>query len=185
MKILIIGGGGREHALAWKAAQSPQVSRVFVAPGNAGTTHEHKVQNIDIAADDIESLVDFASTERIQLTIVGPEVPLVAGIVDEFQAANLACFGPDKKAAQLEGSKSFSKAFLERHHIPTAEYVHFTDLDAAINYINIKGAPIVIKADGLAAGKGVVVALNKEEAIAAVIEMLDGNKFFPETGIPI
>jgi len=177
MKILIIGGGGREHALAWKAAQSPQVSRVFVAPGNAGTTHEHKVQNIDIAADDIESLVDFASTERIQLTIVGPEVPLVAGIVDEFQAANLACFGPDKKAAQLEGSKSFSKAFLERHHIPTAEYVHFTDLDAAINYINIKGAPIVIKADGLAAGKGVVVALNKEEAIAAVIEMLDGNKF--------
>ena len=177
MKILIVGGGGREHALAWKTAQSPAVEIVYVAPGNAGTAREAKLENIAIAADDIGALKKFAINENIDLTIIGPEVPLVAGIVDEFQQANLACFGPGKKAAQLEGSKSFSKAFLQRHAIPTAEYQYFTELDAAVAYIQKKGAPIVVKADGLAAGKGVVVAQDEASAIAAVSDMLAGNKF--------
>jgi phosphoribosylamine---glycine ligase len=177
MKILIVGGGGREHALAWKVAQSPAVEIVYVAPGNAGTAQEAKLENIAIAADDIGALKEFAINQNIDLTIIGPEVPLVAGIVDEFQQASLACFGPGKKAAQLEGSKSFSKAFLQRHTIPTAEYQHFTELEAAVAYIKEKGAPIVIKADGLAAGKGVVVAQDEAEALAAVTDMLEGNKF--------
>jgi len=177
MKILIIGGGGREHALAWKVAQSPKVAIVYVAPGNAGTAGEDKVQNVAIAADDIAALKDFALEKAIDLAIVGPEIPLVAGIVDEFQEAGLACFGPGKLAAQLEGSKSFSKAFLQRHGIPTAEYQHFTGLHQAIAYIKDNGTPIVIKADGLAAGKGVVVAQDEAEAINAVTDMLAGNKF--------
>jgi phosphoribosylamine---glycine ligase len=177
MKILIVGGGGREHALAWKAAQSPAVETVYVAPGNAGTAEEAKLINIAIAADDISALKDFAISEKIDLTIIGPEIPLVAGIVDEFQQSDLACFGPGKKASQLEGSKSFSKAFLKRQAIPTADYEHFTDLDKAIAYIKEKGAPIVVKADGLAAGKGVVVAQEEAEAISAVTDMLAGNKF--------
>ena len=177
MKILVVGGGGREHALAWKAAQSQRVQKVYVAPGNAGTDGEPKVENVAIGAEDIPGLLDFAHREAIDLTIVGPEVPLVAGIVDEFQAQGLPCFGPGKLAAQLEGSKSFSKDFLLRHNIPTAEYGHFSDLDDALAYIREKGAPIVIKADGLAAGKGVVVALDEAEAIAAATDMLSGNKF--------
>ena len=177
MKILVVGGGGREHALAWKTAQSERVQRVYVAPGNAGTAREDKVENISIGAEDIPKLLDFARSQHIDLTIVGPEVPLVAGIVDEFQAAGLACFGPGKLAAQLEGSKSFSKAFLLRHNIPTAAYAHFSNLDEALTYIKEKGAPIVIKADGLAAGKGVVVALDEAEAIAAATDMLCANKF--------
>jgi phosphoribosylamine---glycine ligase len=177
MKILIVGGGGREHALAWKAAQSAYVEIVYVAPGNAGTAEESKLENINISADDINALKEFALSESINLTIIGPEVPLVEGIVDEFQQANLPCFGPSKKASQLEGSKSFSKAFLKRQHIPTADYEHFSDLDKAIAYIKENGAPIVVKADGLAAGKGVVVAQNEEEAIAAATDMLAGNKF--------
>ncbi len=177
MKVLIVGGGGREHALAWKVACSPQVDCVYVAPGNAGTAQETGVENIAVAADDIAALLAFAIDNTVDLTIIGPEVPLVAGIVDEFQKAGLACFGPDKKAARLEGSKSFSKAFLQRHGIPTAEYRHFNAVDAALAYIRNKGAPIVIKADGLAAGKGVVVARSDSEAIAAVTDMLAGNKF--------
>jgi phosphoribosylamine--glycine ligase len=177
MKILIVGGGGREHALAWKAAQSPVVEIVYVAPGNAGTEAETGLKNIAIAADDINALKDFAIKESIDLTIIGPEVPLVAGIVDEFQSASLACFGPSRKASQLEGSKSFSKAFLKRQAIPSADYEHFTDLNRAIAYIKEKGAPIVVKADGLAAGKGVVVAHNETEAITAVTDMLTGNRF--------
>ncbi len=177
MKILIIGGGGREHALSWKVAQSPKVAIVYVAPGNAGTAGEDKVRNVAIAADDIAALKDFALEKAIDLAIVGPEIPLVAGIVDEFQEAGLACFGPGKLAAQLEGSKSFSKAFLQRHGIPTAEYQHFTELHQAIAYIKTNGTPIVIKADGLAAGKGVVVAHDEAEAINAVTDMLAGNKF--------
>ena len=177
MKILIIGGGGREHALAWKVAQSPKVAIVYVAPGNAGTAGEDKVRNVAIAADDIAALKDFALEKAIDLAIVGPEIPLVAGIVDEFQEAGLACFGPGKLAAQLEGSKSFSKAFLQRHSIPTAEYQHFTELHQAIAYIKANGTPIVIKADGLAAGKGVVVTHDEAEAINAVTDMLAGNKF--------
>ncbi len=177
MKILIVGGGGREHALGWKAAQSPSVDKVYVAPGNAGTANEAMLQNIAIAADDINALREFASTEKIDLTIVGPEVPLVAGIVDEFQLHDLACFGPSKKASQLEGSKSFSKAFLKRMNIPTADYQHFTDLDKAVSYIKEKGAPIVVKADGLAAGKGVIVADKEADAISAVTDMLAGNRF--------
>lgn len=177
MKILIIGGGGREHALSWKVAQSPKVAIVYVAPGNAGTAGEDKVRNVAIAADDIAALKDFALEKAIDLAIVGPEIPLVAGIVDEFQEAGLACFGPGKLAAQLEGSKSFSKAFLQRHGIPTAEYQHFTELHQAIAYIKTNSTPIVIKADGLAAGKGVVVAHDEAEAINAVTDMLAGNKF--------
>lgn len=177
MKVLVVGGGGREHALAWKLAQSDRASHVYVAPGNAGTALEAGLENIDIAADDIEALKSFALAEQIELTVIGPEVPLVAGIVDVFQQHGLACLGPEKKAARLEGSKSFSKEFLQRHNIPTAEYRHFSELEAAIAYINTIGAPIVVKADGLAAGKGVVVAQTISEAIEAVTAMLDGNKF--------
>ncbi|MDD5113723.1 MAG: phosphoribosylamine--glycine ligase, partial [Methylobacter sp.] len=177
MKILIVGSGGREHALAWKAKQSTKVEKVFVAPGNAGTALESGVENIAIAVDDIAGLLAFAQQQAIDLTIIGPEIPLVLGVVDSFQAAGLKCFGPSAKAAQLEGSKSFCKDFMIRHNIPTAAYQSFTDKDLAIAYINQKGAPIVVKADGLAAGKGVIVAQTEVEAIAAVEDMLSGNVF--------
>ena len=177
MNILIIGGGGREHALAWKAAQSPRVDTVFVAPGNAGTAHESGVRNVPIEAGDIEALVDFAGENAIGLTIVGPEVPLVAGVVDRFTAAGLRCFGPTRAAAQLEGSKTFSKDFLARHGIPTARYAAFTRVSEAVDYIRAHGAPIVVKADGLAAGKGVILARTEAQAIAAVEDMLSGNAF--------
>lgn len=177
MKVLIIGGGGREHALAWKAAQSSGVDTVFVAPGNAGTALEPSIKNVPIPADDIQALLKFARTEKIDLTIVGPEVPLVAGVVDAFAEAGLPCFGPSKGAAQLEGSKAFTKDFLARHHIPTAAYGNFTDIEPAIAYIREQGTPIVIKADGLAAGKGVILAQTEDQAIAAVKDMLAGNVF--------
>jgi len=177
MKVLIVGGGGREHALAWKVAQSPEVERVYVAPGNAGTELEPGVENAAINADDIETLVKFAHDQDIGLTIVGPEVPLVAGIVDKFNAAGLPCFGPTRDAAILEGSKSFTKDFLKRHHIPTAEYATFTDLATALDYIRELEFPVVIKADGLAAGKGVVVVHSRGEAVETATAMLAGNKF--------
>jgi phosphoribosylamine--glycine ligase len=177
MKVLIVGGGGREHALAWKAAQSEKVDMVYVAPGNPGTSSEDKVSNINIVAEDISALKTFAEKEEIDLTIVGPENPLVDGIVDEFRQAGLPCFGPSKDAAILEGSKSFSKDFLQRHNIPTAEYQVFSDVDAAKEYVKAKGAPIVVKADGLAAGKGVIIAMTENEAIVAIEDMLAGNKF--------
>jgi len=177
MKILVIGGGGREHALAWKAAQSPLASAVFVAPGNAGTALENNIENVDINGEDIPALLEFALNKQIDLTIVGPEAALVEGIVDRFTAAGLKIFGPTKNAAQLEGSKAFTKDFLERHDIPTAFYGNFTEIEPAIKYIEEKGAPIVIKADGLAAGKGVILAQSNDEAIAAVKDMLAGNKF--------
>ena len=177
MKILIIGGGGREHALAWKAAQSPLVEIVYVAPGNAGTLNEQKVKNIDIQADDISALCQFALDNTIELTIVGPEAPLVIGVVDLFQKHGLSIFGPSKKAAQLEGSKTFTKDFLARHHIPTADYQSFTEIQPAHDYIDRVGAPIVIKADGLAAGKGVILADTVDQAKTAVQDMLAGNAF--------
>lgn len=177
MKILIIGSGGREHALAWKAAQSDAVEMVFVAPGNAGTALEPKITNIAIDVMDFTALADFAAQNTVTLTIVGPEAPLVEGVVDYFQQRGLAIFGPGKGAAQLEGSKAFTKDFLARHRIPTAEYHTFTELQAALDYLHEKGAPIVIKADGLAAGKGVVVAKTLTEAEAAVRDMLSGNAF--------
>jgi len=177
MKVLVIGGGGREHALAWKAAQSPQVETVFVAPGNAGTAAEATLQNVEINAEDIEGLLAFALQEEIELTIVGPEAPLVAGVVDRFNASGLKCFGPSKAAAQLEGSKAFSKDFLKKHRIPTAAYDVFTEIEPAIAYIKECGAPIVVKADGLAAGKGVILAETEEQAIEAVNDMLAGNAF--------
>ncbi len=177
MKVLVIGGGGREHALAWKAAQSPQVDEVLVAPGNAGTALEPGVRNVAVAAEDLDGLVALARNEKIGLTIVGPEAPLVAGVVNRFRAAGLACFGPDAGAAQLEGSKAFTKDFLARHNIPTAAYGAFTEVAGAEAYIREQGAPIVVKADGLAAGKGVVVARSEDEAIAAVHDMLEGNAF--------
>jgi len=177
MNILIIGSGGREHALAWKTAQSPDVETVFVAPGNAGTAGEQSVKNVEIAVDNIPELIKFASDNTIALTIVGPEVPLVAGIVDAFSGAGLRCFGPSKLAAQLEGSKAFSKDFLARHNIPTAAYGAFTEIDKAVAYIKEQGAPIVVKADGLAAGKGVILAGTEQQAIAAVEDMLAGNVF--------
>ena len=177
MKVLIIGSGGREHALAYKAAQSKNVEQVFVAPGNAGTATELKVQNVNINADNISALLEFALSEQIGLTIVGPEQPLVLGVVDSFEDAGLTIFGPSKAAAQLEGSKSFSKDFLAKYDIPTAEYKTFEDIDSAVAYIDDKGAPIVVKADGLAAGKGVIVALTKQEAYDAVQDMLADNKF--------
>jgi phosphoribosylamine---glycine ligase len=177
MNILIIGNGGREHALAWKAAQSENIQKVFVAPGNAGTAHEAKLENLPIKADNLSALVNFAQDHAIDLTIVGPEAPLVAGIVDEFQKVGLRCFGPCKAAAQLEGSKAFTKDFLARHQIPSAAYAKFTDIEPAIAYIRQKGAPIVVKADGLAAGKGVIVAQREEEAITAVQQMLSGDAF--------
>jgi phosphoribosylamine--glycine ligase len=175
MKVLVIGGGGREHALAWKCAQSPQVERVFVAPGNGGTAWEPKVENVPLAATDLDALVAFAQREAVGLTLVGPEQPLVAGVVDCFQAAGLPCFGPSRAAAQLEGSKAFSKAFMERHGIPTARHQSFTDPDAAHAYLDSVGAPVVVKADGLAAGKGVVVAHDLAEAHRAVSDMLGGQ----------
>ncbi|MWP46032.1 phosphoribosylamine--glycine ligase [Gilliamella sp. Pas-s27] len=177
MKVLVIGNGGREHALAWKIAQSPRVSKVFVAPGNAGTSLEPSLENINIKATDVGGLLSFAQQEQIDLTIVGPEAPLVIGIVDSFQKAGLKIFGPTKAAAQLEGSKAFTKDFLARHNIPTAEYQNFTEVAPAINYIREKGVPIVIKADGLAAGKGVIVAMSLKEAEDAVHDMLAGNAF--------
>ena len=177
MKVLIIGNGGREHALAWKCAQSADVDEVLVAPGNAGTAREGKVRNVSVSADDIDALARLARDEKIGLTIIGPEAPLVAGIVDHFDSLGLPCFGPSAAAAQLEGSKAFTKDFLARHNIPTADYQNFSELEPALAYIREKGAPIVIKADGLAAGKGVIVALSLEEAEAAATDMLDGGAF--------
>ena len=177
MKILVIGAGGREHALAWKAAQSPKVDEVLVAPGNAGTANEPRMRNVEIAADDIPNLAALARDEAVGLTVVGPEAPLVAGVVDAFRAAGLRCFGPDRAAAQLEGSKAFTKDFLARHRIPTAAYGKFTDAAKAKAYIRARGAPIVVKADGLAAGKGVILAETVEQAEAAVDDMLAGNVF--------
>ncbi len=177
MKILLVGSGGREHALAWKLAQSSQVDKVLVAPGNAGTEQEAKVENIAIEADDIDALLDYAKSQAVDLTVVGPEAPLVLGIVDRFNEAGLKCFGPTKGAAQLEGSKAFSKDFFARYHIPTAAYGNFTDVDEATAYIKEQGAPIVVKADGLAAGKGVIIAETEAEAIDAVKDMLAGNAF--------
>jgi phosphoribosylamine--glycine ligase len=177
MKVLVIGSGGREHALAWKIGQSARVSEVLVAPGNAGTAREPKVRNVDVAATDLDALLALAKSERVGLTVVGPEAPLVAGIVDRFRAAGLRCFGPRRIAAQLEGSKAFAKDFLARHNIPTAHYAVFTDLNPALAYVRehahrSHGAPIVVKADGLAAGKGVVVALTLADAEQALHDML-------------
>lgn len=177
MKVLIIGSGGREHALAWKAAQSPQVRKVFVAPGNAGTAREAALENVPLGVEAIDELVEFARQNTVDLTIVGPEAPLVMGVVDAFQAAGLPCFGPTRAAAQLEGSKAFTKDFLARHHIPTAAYQNFTEIEPALAYLRQQGAPIVVKADGLAAGKGVIVAQTQDEAEAAVRDMLAGNAF--------
>lgn len=177
MKVLVIGGGGREHALAWKAAQSKQVSKVYVAPGNAGTKTENKLENVAITVSEIDKLVEFANSNDISLTIVGPEQPLVEGVVDAFQAQGLTIFGPSAKAAQLEGSKAFTKDFLARHQIPSGYYKTFTEVDAALAYVHDQGAPIVIKADGLAAGKGVIVAMTLTEAEDAIKDMLAGNVF--------
>lgn len=177
MNVLIIGGGGREHALAWKAAQSSKVTKVYVAPGNAGTALEDGVENVAIAVDDIAGLLQFAQSKQVGLTIVGPEAPLVIGVVDAFTDAGLSCFGPTQGAAQLEGSKAFTKDFLARHNIPTAAYKVFTDADQACDYIQQQGAPIVVKADGLAAGKGVIVATSVEQAQDAARDMLLDNKF--------
>jgi phosphoribosylamine--glycine ligase len=177
MKVLVIGGGGREHALAWKAAASVDVELVFVAPGNAGTAREPKVRNVPIAPTDLDALVAFAAAEGVGLTLVGPEAPLVAGVVDRFTARGLPCFGPTAAAAQLEGSKAFTKDFLARHGIPTAAHATFEDVGAAEAWIRERGAPIVVKADGLAAGKGVVVATTVDEALAAVRDMLGGAAF--------
>jgi len=177
LKVLIIGSGGREHALAWKCAQSPDVEEILVAPGNAGTALEPNVRNVDASSDDIEALAALAQSEIVGLTIVGPEAPLVAGIVDRFNELGLPCFGPSALAAQLEGSKAFTKDFLSRHNIPTAAYRNFTKLQPALEYIRDQGAPIVIKADGLAAGKGVIVAMTLEEAEDAATDMLSGGRF--------
>src|SRR6185503_1322783 len=173
MKVLVVGGGGREHALAWRVAQSPRVGKVFVAPGNAGTAREPGMVNVPLT--DIATLVAFARRENVRITIVGPEAPLAAGIVDAFRAAALPVFGPTRAAAQLESSKDFAKAFMARHRIPTADYATFTDAAAAHAYVDAHGAPIVVKADGLAAGKGVVVATNAEEAHRAIDAMLEGG----------
>ncbi|WP_353140214.1 phosphoribosylamine--glycine ligase [Limnohabitans sp.] len=175
MNVLIIGGGGREHALAWKIAQSNKVQKVFVAPGNGGTARDKRLDNMDIT--DVKALREFAQSQGVELTVVGPETPLAAGVVDEFRAHGLRIFGPTQAAAQLESSKAFSKAFMKRHNIPTADYDTFTDAQAAHDYVNAKGAPIVVKADGLAAGKGVVVAMTAAEAHEAIDFMLQGNTF--------
>jgi phosphoribosylamine--glycine ligase len=175
MRVLIVGSGGREHALAWKCAQT--ADEVIVAPGNAGTAREQKVRNAAVSSDDINGLIALANEEQVDLTIIGPEAPLVAGIVDRFESAGLPCFGPSAAAAQLEGSKAFTKDFLARHSIPTAEYRNFSELEPALEYIREQGAPIVIKADGLAAGKGVIVAMTLEQAEQAATDMLAGNKF--------
>ncbi len=177
MNVLVIGSGGREHALAWKAAQSDAVTTVFVAPGNAGTATEAKLENVAISVGDIPALVEFAKNNSVALTIVGPEQPLVDGVVDAFQAEGLMIFGPSAKAAQLEGSKSFTKDFLARNNIPTGAYQNFTEIEPAITYVREQGAPIVVKADGLAAGKGVIVAMTLEEAEDAIKDMLAGNAF--------
>ena len=174
MKVLVIGGGGREHALAWKLAQSHKVQAVYVAPGNGGTARDKRLENVQIT--DVQALCEFAQSENIELTVVGPETPLAAGVVDAFRAHGLRIFGPTQAAAQLESSKAFSKAFMKRHNIPTAEYETFTDAQAAHDYVNAKGAPIVVKADGLAAGKGVVVAMTAQEAHEAIDFMLLDNK---------
>ena len=177
MKVLVIGSGGREHALAWKLAQSPRVSEVIVAPGNAGTATEPRCRNVPVKADDIDGLLQLAREEDVALTVVGPEVPLVAGVVDRFREAGQRIFGPTAAAAQLEGSKAFTKDFLARHGIPTAFYSVFTEIEPALAYLRTHGAPIVVKADGLAAGKGVIVAMTLGEAEAAVRDMLSGNAF--------
>lgn len=177
MNVLIIGNGGREHALAWRIRQSPQAGRIFVAPGNAGTHLEPGVENVAIDTLDFPALVAFAKANQIGLTVVGPEAPLVAGVVDYFASHGLRCFGPSKSAAQLEGSKAFTKDFLARHGVPTAAYRNFTEIAPAVAYVREQGAPIVIKADGLAAGKGVIIAQTVEEAIATIEDMLSGNKF--------
>ena len=177
MKVLIIGGGGREHALAWKTAQSDSVEVVYVAPGNAGTNAEDKLENVAIDAEDLDGLLAFAKQKNIDLTIIGPEAPLCHGIVDLFNQAGLKCFGPTKGAAQLEGSKAFTKDFLARHQIPTAAYGNFTDIQKAKDYVVQVGTPIVIKADGLAAGKGVIIAEDLQQAFNAIEDMLAGNKF--------
>lgn len=177
MKVLVIGAGGREHALGWKAAQNPNVETVFIAPGNAGTAIEPKLENVNIGVEDIEALVAFAKENSIELTIVGPEAPLVIGVVDAFRAAGLPIFGPTEAAAQLEGSKAFTKDFLARHAIPTGAYANFTEIEPALAYVREQGAPIVVKADGLAAGKGVIVAMTLEEAEDAIKDMLAGNAF--------
>ena len=174
MKILVIGSGGREHALAWKIAQNKEVSRVYVAPGNAGTATNPDMVNVPITT--VDELVKFAQDEKIYLTIVGPEAPLSLGVVDAFRAAGLKIFGPTQAAAQLEGSKDFAKAFMVRHNIPTAKYETFSDAKLAHDYVTAQGAPIVIKADGLAAGKGVVVAMSSDEAHAAIDAMLSDKK---------
>lgn len=177
MNVLIIGSGGREHALAWKVAQSANVDTVFVAPGNTGIALEEKVQTVAVGAEDIDGLIAFAKDNNVELTIVGPEAPLVIGVVDAFSEAGLKCFGPTKGAAQLEGSKAFTKDFLARHNIPTAAYQNFTDIEPAKAYVRNMGTPIVIKADGLAAGKGVIIAQTIEQADEAIDDMLAGNKF--------
>ncbi|PQJ88093.1 phosphoribosylamine--glycine ligase [Aliivibrio sifiae] len=177
MNVLIIGAGGREHALGWKAAQNPNVETVFIAPGNAGTALEPKLENVAIDVEDITALVAFAKEKEIELTIVGPEGPLVIGVVDAFREAGLPIFGPTKAAAQLEGSKAFTKDFLARHDIPTGYYANFTEIEPALAYVREQGAPIVVKADGLAAGKGVIVAMTLEEAEDAIKDMLSGNVF--------
>ena len=177
MKVLIVGGGGREHALAWKVAQSPRASMVYVAPGNAGTEREHKVKNVPLGAEDIAGLVEFSRREKIDLTIVGPEAPLVAGMVDAFRVAGLRCLGPTRAAAVLEGSKSFAKEFLLRHGIPTADYGVFSEIRPALDFIHHKGAPIVIKTDGLAGGKGVFIAKTEQEACATVNDILGTHSF--------
>lgn len=177
ISVLIIGGGGREHALAWKTAQSDKVDVVYVAPGNAGTSVDKKLENVAINAEDLKGLLAFAKEKKIDLTIVGPEVPLCLGVVDLFNQAGLKCFGPTKGAAQLEGSKAFTKDFLARHDIPTAAYGNFTNIQQAKDYVSEVGTPIVIKADGLAAGKGVIIAENQQQAFSAIEDMLAGNKF--------
>ncbi|NND67593.1 MAG: phosphoribosylamine--glycine ligase [Halioglobus sp.] len=177
MNVLVTGSGGREHALAWKASQSPDVDTVFVAPGNAGTDTEPGLQNVAIDVMDFAALADFAANNNVGLTIIGPEAPLVDGVVDFFQERGLACFGPSRGAAQLEGSKAFTKDFLARHNIPTGAYANFTEVEPALAYLREQGAPIVVKADGLAAGKGVIVAETLEQAEEAVTDMLSGNAF--------
>ena len=177
MKVLVIGAGGREHALAWQCAKFDTVEEVFVAPGNAGTELEDKLTNVNIGAEDIDGLIKFAQDNQIDISIVGPEAPLVIGVVDRFQAQGLAIFGPTEAASQLEGSKAFCKDFLDRNSIPTAYYDVFTEVDPAVKYVQEKGTPIVIKADGLAAGKGVIIANTEAEAVVAINDMLEGNRF--------
>ena len=177
MKVLVIGAGGREHALAWQCAKFDEVEEVFVAPGNAGTQLENKLTNINVGSEDINGLIDFVKNNQVGLTIVGPEAPLVLGVVDRFQAEGLAIFGPTQDASQLEGSKAFCKNFLDRNNIPTAYYDVFTEVAPAVKYVEEKGTPIVIKADGLAAGKGVIIANTQAEAVEAINDMLEGNRF--------